>query len=175
MGQFKDSEGRTWTIAVTVMTLRRVKRDTADKENGFDGIDLTQADVITTLGDDIYALGSVLYSLCQTEAEKRGLSEEEFADGFADGDVIQEAVECLTAGLVSFTRPASKRQALVKALKKRAEWTDKTMEAQSAVLDGTLLDESFERAESEMKEELQQQFGKPSTPTPDSSNLTPDP
>ena len=174
MGQFKDSEGRPWTIVATVHTVRRVKRDTADADNGFEGIDLTKAEVITTLGDDVFELGEVLYSLCQDQAKERDLDEDQFASAF-DGDVIQGAVECLIDAMVSFTRPAKKRQALKKALAKKAEMEEKVLEAQNEVLDGPLLDKSLENEMSNLKDELEQQFGTPSTTTPESSESTQDP
>ena len=172
MGQFKDSEGRKWDIVATVHTLRRVKQETADKENGFEGIDLTKAETITTLGDDVFVLGAVLYSLCQDQMDKHNLDEDQFAHGLADGDVIQDAVDCLVNELVNFTRPATKRQALKKMLAKRAEFLDKTMDAQNEVMDGPLLDNSLENEMNNLKDELEQQYGTTSTPTPESSEST---
>ncbi len=175
MGQFTDSKDRKWDLVATVHTLRRLKRDTADKESGFEGIDLTKAEVITTLGDDVFELGAALYSLCQTQAEKREVDEDDFAHGLADGDVLQDAVDCLEATLVSFTRPASKRLALVKMLEKRAEMQEKVLKAQNEVMDGPLLDRSLKNEMSNLKKELEQLTGTSSTTAPESSESTPDP
>lgn len=181
MGVFKDAEGRPWTITITIMTMRRVRSDTT--VDGQRGIDLRNTDTIAALPDDVFAICDVLYSLCQIQAKERGIDEQAFGHIFGgvesdeEGaiDVLKAAEDCLMEELVLFTRPPSKRKALKKALAKRAEMTDKLMEAQNEVLDGPLLDENLERAKKELNKELQQQFGNKSTPAPESSDSIPDP
>jgi hypothetical protein len=103
---FRDNAGRTWTVAVTVASIKRV-RATAGVDlyglvdDGFRGLAELLADPIR--------LVDVLYVLCQAEAERQGVTDEQFGEAMA-GDAIDLAT---TAFLESFTEffPAPKVRA----------------------------------------------------------------
>lgn len=97
--KFKDSNEEEWTITINVGTARRV-RDECD-------VDILEAtrgrfDSLQKITNDEYTLGAVLWSLCQDQAKERGLDEKQFAERFADADVIENAVNALLFALISF-------------------------------------------------------------------------
>jgi hypothetical protein len=103
---FRDNAGRTWTVAVTVASIKRVRAMAGVDlyglvDDGFKGLAELLADPIR--------LVDVLYVLCQAEAEKAGVTDEQFGEAMA-GDSIDLAT---TAFLESFTEffPAPKVRA----------------------------------------------------------------
>lgn len=113
MKPFKDAEGRTWEVRVTVETIRRA-RDVA-------GVDLAKvidpaAGVSERLADPV-ALVDVLYCCCREDAEKRGISDEQFGRGMA-GDALDAGLTALLEDLADFFpsgRGALLRQTLAKS------------------------------------------------------------
>jgi hypothetical protein len=119
-------ENRPWQVAVTVGSLKRVK-----SVLGVDLTDLTSGDppLLTRLGMDVVLLCDVIYVLCQPEADKRGITDEDFGIGLG-GDAILSASEAFWGELIDFFQQVrrqdqataiSKQLAMVMAAVKAAD------------------------------------------------------
>ena len=99
MKTFQDIRDETWEIVISVGSARRVRDET-----GHDLLEITRGkpDVLNAFVDDVYALGSLLWSLCRPQAENRDLSPEEFAERLGNADVIEAAVQALLQSLIDF-------------------------------------------------------------------------
>ena len=97
MKTFTDNTGRTWTLSVTVGTIKRVR--------ALCGVDL--ANIITMesgktpnvgllerLAADPVLLVDVLFAVCKPEADAKGITDEEFGRAMA-GDAIELAATAL--------------------------------------------------------------------------------
>jgi len=108
---FVDNAGRTWTIAVHVDSIRRVRDLT--------GINLANSlsgEFFERLATDPLLLCDVIFALVKPETEAQGVSEPDFARGMA-GDAIDRATEALVEGLADFF-PNDRRTLLRKAVAK---------------------------------------------------------
>lgn len=106
MRVFKDAAERSWEIAVTVASARRVK-------------DLAGVDLLGLLGEidryaaflgDPYARANALYALVKPQADALGLSDDEFGASLG-GDAMETATAALQEELIDFF-PKAKRPAL---------------------------------------------------------------
>ena len=111
MKTFKDNADRTWTIAVNVGAIKRV-RSLLD----LDLMEAVEGKLIERLIGDPILLCDVIYCLCKDDADSRGITDEEFGRAMA-GDAIELATTALLEELVDFF-PQGKRQVLRKALAK---------------------------------------------------------
>lgn len=97
MATFKDNAGHEWRVKLTVGTLGDLKRDA--------GIDLSAAmrepkGLADLLFTDPSTLVAGLWVLCRDQAEKAGVSADEYPRRF-DGETLETATEALldeTAG-----------------------------------------------------------------------------
>jgi hypothetical protein len=98
MRAFKDNAGRTWTVAINVAAIKRVR--------GLAGVDLFGLvddgfkGLAKLLGDPI-DLVDVLYVLCKDEADKLGITDEDFGRAMA-GDAIGSASDAFLEELTDF-------------------------------------------------------------------------
>ena len=110
MHSFRDTAGRTWTVAIHVAAVKRVRSLVAVDlyklvDDGFQPL-------ANLLGDPVQ-LVDVLYCLCQDEATSRGLSDEDFGRALA-GDAITQAAEAFVEELIDFFPDARIRATLRK-------------------------------------------------------------
>lgn len=131
MPTFTDTVGRTWTVAVNVDAIRRV-RNTLDV-NLLDVIS-DNSQLLARLVVDPILLCDVLYVLVQPQAQAQGVSDEDFGRALG-GDAIDHATTALLEGLASFF-PSAKAAVLRKAIAKlrtleqlAIETTDKRLDA----------------------------------------------
>jgi hypothetical protein len=96
MKTFTDSAGRTWTLAVTVGVVKRV-RDLA----GVDLIEAATGDLWERLLEDPVLLVDTLYALVKPEADAGGVSDEEFGRALV-GDALDGALAALEEELLAF-------------------------------------------------------------------------
>ena len=118
MKTFTDNTGRTWTLSVTVGTIKRVR--------ALCGVDL--ANIITmesgknaerrTAGTFCvpipFLLVDVLFAVCKPEADAKGITDEEFGRAMA-GDAIELAATALLDEIIDFF-PGAKRKVFRKIL-----------------------------------------------------------
>ena len=176
MKLFKDNEGREWQVAVNVATVKRVR-------------DLTGTDLLTALDGKLFEqlvsdpvlLCDVVYALCKPQADKAGVTDEEFGRGMG-GDAIDNAVSALLPELVDFF-PSPRRAILKKALEKLRKLEAMTLDAASKALDSDALEKLMKQEldatsiEEFVRRELKKQksAGGTSTASPGQSESTPVP
>lgn len=113
MQTFVDTAGRTWAVSVDVATVKRVRSlvdvDLLDLEKSMPAI----ADPVT--------LCDVLYAIVQPQAEKAGVTDEQFGAAMG-GDTLDAASNALLESLTLFFS-GPRRETLRKVLEKtkRAE------------------------------------------------------
>lgn len=137
MKTFVDSMSRTWTVAVNVATIKRIK--------SLLDINLMEAvtgDLIETLKSDPCLLVDVLYCVCKNEADAKGVTDESFGEAMA-GDVIEFATDAFLSELIDFF-PTAKRQLLKKAFQKVTEAETKALAMGEKYLDGLKMDQKIE-------------------------------
>lgn len=96
MRSFKDLTGRTWSVAVNVTTIRRI-RDTL----GLDLLSEAGAKAFETLAGDPVRLVDCLYVACLDECKAKDVTDEQFGAALA-GDCIEAARDALFEELVDF-------------------------------------------------------------------------
>lgn len=111
MRTFTDNASRTWTVAVNVGTLKRVKALT-----GTDLLEVIEGRLVERLIADPVLLVDILYAACKPEADARNVTDEAFGQAMG-GDAVEQATEALLEELVDFF-PRPRRALLRKALEK---------------------------------------------------------
>ena len=117
MKTFTDNLGRTWTLVVNVAAIKRVRAICGVDLNAIVEIDKDNnptAELLERLSTDPVLLVDVLYAVCKTECDQKGVSDEEFGAAMA-GDAIEQATAALLDEVVDFF-PTAKRAALQKIL-----------------------------------------------------------
>lgn len=109
MRAFRDTAGRQWSVDITVETIKRVKGLV-----GVNLLDVVGGELAERLATDPVLLCDVLYAVCKPDADRLGISDEEFGRGLA-GDAIDEATDALLEALVDFF-PKLRRKLLRTAL-----------------------------------------------------------
>ena len=139
MAEFRDHEGRTWTVQVTTATLKRVK--------SLLGLDLgrmaADGSLYKALADDPIMLCDLLYAICRPEADERKLSDEDFGRGLA-GDAIDAATTALMEGLIDFF-PKGRRELHRKALAKFRTLEEKAIRNAEDRIESDELDRELDR------------------------------
>jgi hypothetical protein len=138
MKTFNDNAGRTWTVAINVDAIKRVK-----SLLGVNLLEAVEGKLIERLVSDPVMLCDVLYVLCKPEADSKQVSDEDFGRAMA-GDAIDLGTTCLLEELVDFF-PLAKRPVLAKALAKLKTFQTKAVETASKRLDDPKLDRQLEQ------------------------------
>jgi len=152
MKQFTDDAGTTWNVSVTVSSIKRV-RDVLN----VDILDTVNGGLTDKLIDDPILLCDVLYVLCSQQAEKDGVSDEQFGERMA-GDVIERATSAFLEALVEFF-PLAKRRVLEASIQKNELATKKLLENAEALIASKELDELLEQKIKGRMEELRKTLG----------------
>jgi len=127
---FTDNAGRTWTIAVNVDAIKRVR--------GLVDVDLLailEGKLIERLVRDPVLLCDVVYAVCQPEAQAKGVPAEEFGRAMA-GDAIDCATKALLEELVGFSPSPRDRANLQRILETTWRVLDKARDVVTARLAG---------------------------------------
>ena len=139
MKTFVDNAGRTWTVAVNVGAVKRVR-------------DLTQVNLLEVIegkllekliGDPVL-LCDVIFSICKPEADAKSISDIDFGRAMA-GDAIDGATTALLEDLVDFF-PQAKRRVLAKALAKLRKLETAALMAVETRLDSPELERQMQAA-----------------------------
>ena len=132
MKTFNDNAGRTWTIAINVDAIKRV-RGLLD----VDLLGILDGKLIEKLYRDPVLLCDVVYAVCKPEADTREISDEEFGRAMA-GDSIDHATKALLEELVGFSPSPRDRANLQRILATTWNVMDKArdvIEAKLATVD----------------------------------------
>ena len=134
MKSFTDNKGRTWTLEVTVATVKRVRALCKVDLNSIVELDKNNkpsAELLERLSSDPVLLVDVLYAVCKPQADKLGVTDEDFGEAMA-GDAIEYATSALLEEVINFF-PESKRmvmQRILSASRKFSEAARKKLEAE---------------------------------------------
>lgn len=111
MKSFKDTAGRTWTIAVNIDSIKRVRAlCSLDLMSAVDG------SLFTKLAADPILLCDTIYAICKPEADAANVSDSDFGKAMG-GDAIEQASEALLQEICDFF-PKGRRGILTKANQK---------------------------------------------------------
>ena len=118
MRTFKDLSGQSWTLAITVATVRNVRA-------AFDGLDLLdigdpKSGVLERIFGDVILFVDLLYFLVRDQAIALEISDEAFGQVLG-GDVLLEAQKSFMESLADFTPQPDRRKLLREILKKGRE------------------------------------------------------
>lgn len=107
---FRDTAGQTWVLALDLPTIKRVRTLAGFDFNRLvrDGLE-PLADLFT----DEERLVNVVYAACKDQADKLGMSDEQFGRRFS-GDTIEAAAAALVEAYADF-RP-SRGRSVIRAL-----------------------------------------------------------
>ena len=143
MKTFKDNAGRSWTIAVNVDAIKRVR--SLLEVNLMEAVD---GKLLEQLVTDPVLLCDIIYVLCKPEADAQQISDEDFGRAMA-GDAVEHATTALLEELVEFF-PLPKRRLLTKALDKLKTLEAKALEVAEKRLDSPELEAEMEAALKEL-------------------------
>ena len=139
MKTFTDNAGRTWTVAINVDCIKRVK-----SLLGVNLLDAIEGKLLEQFVSDPVLLCDCVYAICKPEADAKDVSDEEFGRAMA-GDAIDAATTALLEELVDFF-PKGKREVLAKALAKLKHLEHKAIELAGKRLDDPELERRMEAA-----------------------------
>ena len=141
MKTFHDNADRTWTVAINVDALKRV-RSLCD----VDLVDALQdgGTLLEKLTTDPVLLCDVIFAVCKEEADAKGVSDVDFGKGMA-GDPIEEATAALLEELVGFF-PRGRREVFGRLMEKKRLYEAKALELANTKLDDPELDARVEKA-----------------------------
>lgn len=162
MHTFQDLTKREWRIIITVGAIRRVQQLT--------GVDLLEAittDLPQRLVHNPVLLVDILYALCKPQAEKDGITDEQFGEAMG-GDSIESATTAFLEELVDFF-PQRRRELLQKAVAKHQELEMAVLAEADKRLDGIDVNSHLQAA----IHQASQANGNSFTTAPQSSESTP--
>lgn len=118
MHSFVDKEGRSWAVVVNIGAVKRVRALCA----GLNILELismdekgnTDSSTLDKLSNDPVLLVDTIYAVCKPEADKLGITDEQFGAAM-NGDAIEHATRAFLDEVVDFF-PEVKRQVLRKVL-----------------------------------------------------------
>ncbi|MEW6198050.1 MAG: hypothetical protein AB1601_05220 [Planctomycetota bacterium] len=132
MKTFTDNAGRTWTVAINVDAIKRV-RDLLS----VDLLEILDGKLIEKLYRDPVLLCDVVYAVCKPEADAKSVTDEDFGRAMA-GDAIEHATKALLEELVGFSPSPRDRANLQRVLETTWRVMDKArdvVEARLATVD----------------------------------------
>jgi len=140
MKTFTDNAGRTWTIAINVDAIKRV-RGLLDVNL----LDVIEGKLIDRLIRDPVLLCDVVYAVCKPEADTRSVSDEDFGRAMA-GDAIEMATKALLQELVGFSPSPRDRANLGRVLATTWRVMDKARDLIEARIEGVNIEKVVEQA-----------------------------
>jgi hypothetical protein len=136
MHSFRDNKNRTWAIEINVWAVKRVRgllnvNLTGLVDDGFEKLGELMKDTITVI--------DVIYVLCKDEADKVGVSDEDFGKAMG-GDVLAHAKDAFLEELTDFFEDRRIRESLRKVLSLSRSLQDQMMEQMTEQMDKIDLD-----------------------------------
>ena len=151
MHTFKDNAQRTWTLSITIESIKRVRQEL--------GFNLTRSDfdkMLQELLGDPVQLCDVIFCLIKPDAEKLNVSDADFGRAMA-GDTIEQAATALLEELADFTPNARDRAQLQRVIAALWSLSDKARD---------LMDAKMKSELAEAEAAIEKTFGPLSTSSP---------
>ena len=164
-----DAENRTWSTAISVNAIRRVKELV-----GVNLLEVFDGEMLARLADDPVLLVNTLYAVCKPQADERDVSDEAFGELLV-GDTIELAAAALVRGIADFF-PKDRRAVLDRLWAATRRTRTEAIQMATDKLDSSLVEQAITGAIRKASDEIDQQlrkFGETSTSLPESSELTP--
>ena len=139
MKVFTDNAGRVWTVAINVNAIKRVRALA-----NVNLLEVIEGTLLERLIRDPVLLCDVAYAVCKPEADKVGVSDEEFGQAMA-GDAIDHATKALLEELVGFSPSRQGRANLQRILETTWRVMDKAHEAVAARIDSGEIERAAEQ------------------------------
>jgi len=120
VAKFMDRSGNEWVLELTVGDLTRAR---VHAEVNFGTVLTNMAELDGLLYGDLEKFGRLIWTLVEKQAEKIGLTPEQFADGF-DKSTIDAARLAVMDAIADFTQPletAAEKKAAIRGLMKAAD------------------------------------------------------
>ena len=147
MRTFKDNAGRTWSVTLNVLQMKRIRAHL--------GIDLVnvitldaggkvKVDLVDRIANDPCLLVDILWVCVEDEAKAAGVTDEEFGRSLA-GESIEEATRAFLDELVDFF-PGAKRLFLKKAVELSRKFGGEMTEALGKALEDPELERCVEES-----------------------------
>jgi len=136
---FTDNAGRVWTVAINVNAIKRVRALA-----NVNLLEVIEGTLLERLIRDPILLCDVVYAVCKPEADKVGVSDEEFGQAMA-GDAIDHATKALLEELVGFSPSRQARMNLQRILETTWRVMDKAHEAVAARIDSGEIERAAEQ------------------------------
>ena len=145
MRTFKDNAGRTWSVTLNVLQMKRIRAHL--------GIDLVnvitldaggkvKVDLVDRIANDPCLLVDILWVCVEDEAKAAGVTDEEFGRSLA-GESIEEATRAFLDELVDFF-PGAQRLFLKKAVELSRKFGGEMTEALGKALEDPELERRVE-------------------------------
>lgn len=137
MKQFKDKQGRDWTIEVTVGSARRVRDLT--------GFVLLSPDIMkttTALAGDLVTMVDVTYALCKPQADERSVTDEQFGVMMRDVD-LNAVLKSIMEETVDFFPQC--REAMIRIFAATEKLSEKATANLAKLMEGDTLERSMEK------------------------------
>jgi hypothetical protein len=157
MKKFKDSEGREWSLSVTIGDAKRIKEDLS--------LDLLNHVAITEIAADPYQLVGVLWLLCEAQSAKAGVTDEQFGRGLA-GDAIDHATDALLGAIIDFF-PKRQRGALQALLAKVMQANEQGATLAESKANSPQMEMAIQGAMAKAEKEIDRMLGELSGNLPD--------
>ena len=156
-----DAQGRAWSTAVNVNTVKRAQQLT-----GVNLLQVFDGDLLNRLADDPVLLVNTLYAVCKPQAEERQVSEEAFGELLV-GDAIEKAAEALVRGIIDFF-PKGRRPVLDRLWTKTQGMNQAALELLGTKIDSAQVDQlvaaTLDHASREFDSQVQKELAKLTTP-----------
>ena len=134
MRTFQDNAGRTWTVAINVGAIKRVKGLLE-----VNLLEIVEGTLIERFVSDPVLLCDVIYAVCKPEADEKDISDEDFGRAMA-GDAIEHATKALLEELVGFLPNPRDRANLGKVLAKAQTAQERQRDLVEQQIEGGLID-----------------------------------
>ena len=147
MRTFKDREGRTWSIALNVHQMKRIRAHLGiDLVNviALDADGKVKVDLVDRIANDPCLLVDILWVCVEEEAKEAGVTDEQFGRSLA-GDSIEDATKAFLDELVDFF-PGARRLFLKKAVDLARKYTGEMTDALEKALESPALERRVEES-----------------------------
>jgi len=162
-----DRDGRRWSTAVTVTTLKRV-RDLV----GVNLLDVFDGVLLGRLADDPVLLANTLYAVCKPQADERGVDDLTFGELLV-GDTIEQAAEALVHGIADFF-PRGRKAALRSLWTKFRKAQTQTLAMATGRLDSQLMDQAIQAEIQKLATEIDRRIEQALTSSGGTSGSSPE-
>ena len=117
MAIFIDNQKREWNLYIDIPIARKIRT-----QLNVDILDIQEG--LSAISEDPILLCDVLFMLCQQQAEKRNISDEQFGKALV-GEAIESACSAFVEALMDFSPP--RRKKILQSLQKTAIVLEETL------------------------------------------------